>query len=107
MAVLEFRKDKVVAICSHSTLNEDGEPEQLSEGRCVEVGCDAVANGQADVIMTDGGKQLRYSYTLYLDANCPNFYVGQLVRLERANGEVQEAQVLGFHRYQLQAIMWI
>lgn len=70
--------------------------------------CDIVPNGEARTITITDGTQKEYSYTIYLPKDCRDFKLGEKVRL-MFFGKMSEKEysVLGFHRYQLQAKMWI
>jgi hypothetical protein len=68
--------------------------------------CDAVPSGEAGERTFEDGVSRKYSYTLYLDKDCPELNVGQKVMLSR-NGKIAEYDVKGFHRYQHQAMAWI
>lgn len=70
--------------------------------------CDIVPNGQANTITIEDGTQKEYSYTIYLRNDCKEFELGEKIKLVFFNKTVsKEYLVLGFHRYQLQAKIWI
>lgn len=108
MAVITWKEDTITRIHTHNFINEDGEVEQRPDTEChCPIPCDAEPNGAAQTIMQADGKKTEYSYLVTLHANCPNFQVGERVLLVRGNGERKEGEVLGFHRYQLHAKLWL
>lgn len=107
MAVITFKEDTITPILTDTFINSDGDPEKLMDQKGEPIKCDAEPNGAAQTITLEDGQKKQYSYTVTLAPDCPSFQVGDRVLLARANGERQEAEVLGFHRYQLHAKMWI
>jgi len=107
MAVIKVKQDTITRISSDSFINAEGDAERLMDTKEEPVPCDAVPNDAAQVIALEDGQVKQYSYTIKLKPGCPDFALGDRVKLTKANGETKEAEVLGFHRYQLHAKMWI
>lgn len=107
MAVIAFKKDKITPVNITGAKNEKGNWCPAFREEDAAIPCDAVASGEAATITLEDGTEAHYSYTVYLAADCPEFTLGQRVKLERANGETRETEVLGFHRYQHQAKLWL
>lgn len=68
--------------------------------------CDAVPAGKADERTFEDGSVSKYSFTIYLPANCREFSIGDRVRLHR-HGKTYEFSVKGFIPYQHQTKIWI
>lgn len=69
--------------------------------------CHAVAAGKANIITYADGSTATYSYTVgRLNPDIREFSVGDRVRVNIL-GEVQEFDVKGFQRYQLQSKIWV
>ena len=62
--------------------------------------------GAANVIQFEDGIEERYSYTIYLPANCRKFKRGDKIVVTHFDSET-EFIVKGFHRYQLQSKIWV
>lgn len=73
---------------------------------CIE--CDAVpASGKSNEIKFEDGSVKHYSYTIYLKSNVREFQLGEKVRITLYGGIKRIFTVKGFHRYQLQAKLWV
>lgn len=81
------------------------------EGKTEWVGkieCDAVpSNGKSNEIKFEDGSVKSYSYTIYMDSNVREFKLGERVRVTLYGGDKRVFTVKGFHRYQLQAKLWV
>lgn len=72
------------------------------------VHCDAVPNGKEESIAFDDGTIGRYTYTIYLDSSVREFKKGEKVKIAFWNSSKENIfEVLGFHRYQHQAKLWV
>ena len=73
-----------------------------------DIPCRAVQAGQASERMFEDGIVRKYSYTIYMDDDCPFFALGDKVRV-RFSGSCwsRELEVLGFNRGQLHAKLWV
>ncbi len=69
--------------------------------------CRFEPNGKATTIAFEDGKTYVYQYVVYLDQNCREFKYGDNIRLLRDGVVVEEKQVQGFHRGQLNARLWV
>lgn len=70
--------------------------------------CDAVpSNGRANEIQFEDGTLHKYSYTIYMGADVRDFEIGERIRLTLYGGIKKVFVVKGFHRYQLQAKLWV
>lgn len=75
-------------------------------GDCIP--CDAVpASGKSSEIRFDDGRVMKYSYTVYLNADVRDFSVGEIVRIRLLGGNVREFDVKGFQRWQMQCKLWV
>lgn len=64
--------------------------------------------GEAKVYVFDDGTTSVYRYIVYLDNNCPNFKRNDVIKLINKDGTtLTTAKVLGFHRGQLNARLWV
>ena len=108
--MLDFRPHKLQAVnFINGGKNEDGEPIPDTE-EVEEMPCRIVPNGSASQITFDDGVAHDYSFTIYLDQDCRTFSAGEIVRLFGLDGQQEngrELKVLGFHRYQLNARVWV
>lgn len=70
--------------------------------------CDAVpSNGKSNEVKFEDGSVHRYSYTIYLGSDVREFFIGDVVRVTFLGGVTRTFSVKGFHRYQLQAKLWV
>lgn len=69
--------------------------------------CDAVPSGSSNKIEFEDGSVHVYSYTIYLKNNVREFSIGERVRVTLYGGKKRVFSVKGFHRYQLQAKLWV
>lgn len=91
-----------------SGIDENGNPYTGGEQWSEDIPCDAVPAGRANERMFDDGVKRSYSHTIYLKADCPDFFFGQTIKLKYNTSEsATYHKVLGFHRYQLQAKLWV
>ena len=89
-------------------LDSNGNPMKGEGAWQSQIPCDVVPAGKANERVFEDGVKRSYSYTIYLDKNCEDFYYGQEIMLQRAGSkEVTYHTVKGFHRYQLQAKLWV
>lgn len=81
------------------------------EGRAEWTGkieCDAVpSSGRANEIKFEDGSVKNYSYTVYMNSNVREFSLGERVRITLHGGIQKVFSVKGFHRYQIQAKLWV
>jgi hypothetical protein len=90
------------------TFDAKGRPVPGKETWSAEIPCDAVPAGKANERVFDDGVRRSYSHVVYLKKDCPDFVLGQTVKLTYATtGKTTTHKVLGFHRYQLQAKLWV
>lgn len=108
---ISFRPHKLQVVTHiDGGIDENGVPAPDVEDFS-EIPCRIEPNGSARQIRFDDGTAHIYSYTVYLNRDCMTFKVGDKVRLIGLDGEVtdsdKEFRVLGFHRYQLNARLWV
>lgn len=110
MAVLKLKPH----ILEYEVKTKEGYEDSLGdfhEGKTEWIGnipCDAVpSNGRANEIEFEDGTLHTYTYTIYLDANVRDFTIGDMVRVTLYGGVKKVFSVKGFHRYQLQAKIWV
>lgn len=72
-----------------------------------DIPCRFEPNGKANTIAFEDGKTYVYQYVVYLNQNCREFEYGDIIRLLRDGVVVEEKQVQGFHRGQLNARLWV
>ena len=95
-----FRKD--------NGIDGNGNPIPSTETWSEKISCDAVPAGKSNERMFDDGVKREYSHTIYLKADCPEFHIGQKIELSfNTGGAATLHKVKGFHRYQLQAKLWV
>lgn len=113
MAVLQTLVNNAPCFVRYKSQAEESED---SEGNPVQgegtwsdpIPCDAVPAGRANERVFEDGVKRSYSHTLYLKKECPDFYLGQTISLHyNTDGRTTYHKVLGFHRYQLQAKVWV
>lgn len=108
--MLDFRPHKIQVITFiNGGKDEDGAPLPDIE-ETLDVPCRIVPNGSAAQVHYEDGVALNYSCTVYLDQCCREFKKGERVRLIGLDGQIyndKEFTVLGFHRYQLNARLWV
>lgn len=108
--MLDFRPHKIKAITFISGgKNEDGMPLPDTEEE-IELDCRIVPNGSASQVHYDDGEARNYSFTVYLNQDCREFKKGERVRLFGLDGLVpndKDFEVVGFHRNQLNAQLWV
>ena len=113
MAVLQTLVNEppcLLRIKSHAEGSIDSEGNPVSgEGTWSEsIPCDAVPAGKANERVFEDGVKRSYSHTIYLKPDCPDMYFGQTLELHyNTSPEPTYHKVLGFHRYQLQAKVWV
>ena len=108
MAILQFRKDKIAIYKTTEGYEDergDYHPGSQILGKFVE--CDAEPNGSGQTKTFEDGVVRSYSYTVHLNPDCPEYAIGDKVRLSLENGRTFDMQVAGFHRYQLKAKLWV
>lgn len=108
MAILSFRKDLIgLYISTEGYEDERGDyiPGLTQFSSFIE--CDAEPNGRGVQRTFEDGVTRSYSYTVHLNPNCPEFTFGDKVRIRLKDGHEFDAEVLGFHRYQLKAKLWV
>lgn len=108
MAILQYRKDKIALYVSTDGYEDelgDYHPGSQILGEYIE--CDAEPNGSGQIRTFEDGIERAYSYTVHLNPNCPEYTIGDKVRLSLKNGRILDMQVAGFHRYQLKAKLWV
>lgn len=71
------------------------------------ISCRYEPNGKANTIAFEDGKTYVYQYIVYLNQNCREFKIGDIVRLLNNGILIAEKQVQGFHRGQLNAKLWL
>lgn len=108
---VSFRPHKLQAtVYTNGGIDENGVPQPDTEST-VEIPCRFEPNGSAQPIRFADGTAHIYSYTVYLNRDCPTFKVGDKVRLIGVDGNAvendREFRVLGFFRYQMNARIWV
>lgn len=108
MSVIELKPHLLSFLSSVDGYEDDnGDWHKGTEEWSEPVSCHAVAAGQASQIPFEDGTTLTYTYTIgRLPADFPELSVGTKVRLAIGSSE-REYSVKGFHRYQLQAKVWV
>ena len=108
--MLDFRPHKIVVITLvNGGKDEDGMPLPDTEAS-TELHCRIEPNGSASQVHYEDGVAQNYSFTVYLDQDCREFKKGEIVRLYGLDGLVPNDKnfvVVGFHRYQLNARLWV
>lgn len=108
--MLDFRPHKIISV-THTGGGDDEEGVPLPDvEEFEEIPCRIEPNGSASQVHYEDGIARNYSFTVYLDQDCREFVAGEKVRLEGLDGQVKndkEFVVLGFHRYQLNARLWV
>lgn len=69
--------------------------------------CDAVPAGEEDVITYEDGTEAHYSYIIYTDKNCREFFRKDVIKIAFNGCQAREFTVKGFHRYQHQCKIWV
>ena len=62
---------------------------------------------EANQMTFEDGKVYVYQYVVYLNQNCREFKIGDVIRLLNNGCVIAEKQVQGFHRGQLNAKLWL
>ena len=112
MAVLELKTHlyKVLGKPGKVTIDEHGDPVQ-AESHTTESDlypCDIVEAGAPNTIPTTDGKLVAYSYTIHGDAQSPELYNGQRIRIfDKGEHMVFDGTIKGFSKKQLQTIIWV
>lgn len=108
---VSFRPHKLQVVTrTGGGTDKNGVPQPDTEST-VEIPCRFEPNGSARQIPFQDGTARIYSYTVYLNHDCMTLKVGDKVRLIDGDGNAiendREFRVLGFHRYQLNARIWV
>jgi hypothetical protein len=109
MAVLKLKSNLLYYLVTKDGYeDENGDFHQGESFWCEEpLSCDAVpSTGNANEITFEDGTVSKYSFTVYLNAGCREFEIGEKVRLDRY-GFVGEYTVKGFYSYQHQSKLFI
>lgn len=107
MGVLELNKYCILTFsATEGYIDENGDPQEGSIDPCCCYKCDIVPAGSDNSITFDDGEVDHYSYTIYLPKDCREFKRGEKIFLKRFDVK-EEFIVKGFHRYQLQAKLWV
>lgn len=69
--------------------------------------CRYELNNKANQMTFEDGKVYVYQYVVYLNQNCREFKIGDVIRLLNNGCVIAEKQVQGFHRGQLNAKLWL
>lgn len=72
-----------------------------------DIPCRYEPNGKANTIAFEDGKVYIYQYMVYLNQDCREFKIGDIIRLLNNGTVVTTKQVQGFHRGQLNARLWV
>ncbi|WP_455590869.1 hypothetical protein [Bacteroides sp.] len=72
-----------------------------------DIPCRYEPNGKANQIALEDGKVYAYQYVVYLNQDCREFKIGDIIRLLNNGAVIAEKQVQGFHRGQLNAKLWV
>lgn len=108
MAVLRFRGDKISkAVFSPGYNDENGDWHEGQLQWSEWFPCHAEPAGNAATRPFADGVIKAYQYTVHLNNDSPAFSAGDLIRLQRRDGEIQEFTVLGFQPYQLKNKLWL
>lgn len=108
MAILRLKPHKLeyqVTQEGYEDSNGDYHEGQSSWEGCIE--CDAVPSGKSNEIKFEDGSVKYYTYTIYLNNDVREFVLGEKVRITLYGGIKRVFTVKGFHRYQLQAKLWV
>ena len=108
MPVLDLKPHTLsYLIVSNGYEDDNGDWHEGEETWSEEISCHAVPAGSANIINYEDGRTASYSYTIgRIDPDCKEFDVGERIRLHIGES-VKEYSVKGFHRYQLQAKLWV
>jgi len=113
MAVLQTLVNNAPCFLRYKSQAEESED---SEGNPVsgesewsaKIPCDAVPAGKANERVFEDGVRRAYSHVIYLKPDCCDFFIGQTIELSYNTASAPTFhRVLGFHRYQLQAKLWV
>lgn len=69
--------------------------------------CRYEPNGKANTIAFEDGKVYVYQYVVYLNQDCREFKIGDVIQLLSDGVVMATKQVQGFHRGQLNARLWL
>lgn len=72
-----------------------------------DIPCRYEPNGKANEIAFEDGKVYVYQYVAYLNQDCREFKIGDIIQLLSDGVVVTTKQVQGFHRGQLNARLWL
>lgn len=107
MGVLKFMPHRLAYWeTTDGYVDENGDPHEGTSRLVEYCKCDMEPAGAANVIQFEDGIEERYSYTIYLPANCRKFKRGDKIVVTHFDSET-EFIVKGFHRYQLQSKIWV
>lgn len=110
MALLTLQPH-TISFCIHQPSYED-EDGNLHVGESTwtkPLKCDAVMNGNGNERTFEDGVKRGYSYTIHMPhypKDMRDLEIGEIIRLN-LGGKVQEFEIKGFHRYQLQVKAWV
>lgn len=110
MAVLKIKPHRLSYLVTSPGYEDENGDYHEGESHWSEesIRCDAVpATGEAAEREFEDGVVRKYSYTAYLPADCPDFEIGDRVKLHLLGGVERVFEVKGFQRWQLQCKMWV
>lgn len=109
MPVVLFRPHTLSVLkVSEGGYDENGGYTPPSESWSCGIPCRFEPNGRASTVPVGEDRNYVYSYTVYLDADCPEIVYGQKVRLfDGCRGSIGEFRARGFHRGQLNSKLWV
>ena len=109
MAVLKFKTEFIeTAVIGQGSVADNGDYTEGSTSWANKESCDAVLNnGQSELISTEDGKAIQYSYTIYLKPNCRAYAIGEKVRITFRDDTTKEFLVKGVDRRQLQCKVYV
>lgn len=109
MPVVMFRPHSLSVLrVSEGSYDGNGDYVPSTEGWSCRIPCRYEPNGRASTVPVGEDRNYVYSYTVYLDTDCPEIAYGQVVRIfDRCGRSIGDFRARGFHRGQLDSKLWV
>ena len=72
-----------------------------------ELMCRSEMNSKGELVPSNDGAQLNYSYTVYMEVDAPVFEFGHIIEVINPDGLLIKDTVKKFSRGQLNAMLWV
>lgn len=108
MAIALFRGDTIQL--KHTVETHEDANGNLVEGESYydePFECTAEPSGAANTMTFQDGQTKKYSYTVHVGQDCPDYHIGDVVKITFHDGREHEYTVLGFHRYYIKGKLWV